>query len=281
MKVLGVVAILTLLSCSAYSQQPGSRRNHFRDFVTRLPEVDKVELLTVTPLQTDDLAKVDCSGTEVLCGAGSFPLSINAVKTESGSDASRIAALWRKLKRGEPGHCFAPDHVLRFIHGNKLLLATEVCLYCSQITIPSEGVVSISGSMEALYNLREVLIPDSSRELTFAAFKREMMPHVGREITIIGVLESGKLGWLIPFRGWQVYLYARSINDLVSMNELGRFECHTVKATGTLRYFPEPPPPAKTARPEGRAPEHFYLDVGEAKVFSLTSPHSKRSQRKL
>jgi hypothetical protein len=118
-----------------------------------------------------------------------------------------------------------------------------------------------------------------NRASSFESFKQEMMPQVGKQITVVGILKSGKLGWLVTFKDWGVYIYAVKDSDISKMNDLNRFEGHTVEVTGTLRYFPEPPPP-KSERVEAIPPEHFYFDVAEAKVMSLNRPRPRRSNRR-
>ena len=35
----------------------------------------------------------------------------------------------------------------------------------------------------------------------FENFRREMMPQVGKKISVVGILTSAKLGWLVTFKG--------------------------------------------------------------------------------
>ena len=51
------------------------------------------------------------------------------------------------------------------------------------------------------------------RSSDFACFKRKMMPKVGRKIAIAGVLSSAKLGWIVRFDNWGVYIYAVQTNE--------------------------------------------------------------------
>ena len=118
-----------------------------------------------------------------------------------------------------------------------------------------------------------------NRASGFDNFKREMMPQVGKKITVVGVLNPGKLGWFVAFKDWGVYIRSIKGSDIPKTNDLNHFEGQTVEVTGTLRYFPKPPPP-KSDRIEAIAPEHFYFDVAEARVVSLTSPRSRRSKRR-
>jgi hypothetical protein len=112
---------------------------------------------------------------------------------------------------------------------------------------------------------------------SFENFKREMMPQVSKKITVVGVLKFGKLGGLVDFKEWGVYIYAVKDSDISKMNGLNRFYDHTVQVTGTLRYF-EPVLP-KSDRIEAIPPEHFFFDVAEARVISLNPPRSRRSKR--
>jgi len=112
------------------------------------------------------------------------------------------------------------------------------------------------------------------RDSRFGNFKREMMPQLGKKITVVGVLKSGKLGWLVAFKGWGVYIYPINDSSISMMNDINRFEGRMVEVSGTLRYFPEPPPPASD-RVEAIIPEHFYFDVAEARTVSLNPPRSR------
>ena len=95
-----------------------------------------------------------------------------------------------------------------------------------------------------------------------------MMPKVGKKITVVGKLASAKLGWLVTLKNGGVYIYAVKESDNPKMGDLNRSEGQTVEATGTLRYHEGSP----SARPdEASVPDHFFLDVAEAKVTVLQS----------
>ena len=107
-----------------------------------------------------------------------------------------------------------------------------------------------------------------SRNSGFAKFKRHMMPKVGKKITVVGVLTSAKLGWLVTFKKWGVYIYAVKDSDNPKMSDLNRYNGQTVEATGTLRYHEG----SASARSDVAAvPEHFFFDVAEASV-KVSSP---------
>jgi len=116
-----------------------------------------------------------------------------------------------------------------------------------------------------------------SSPATFPSFKRDMMPKVLTEISVEGILGRGKLGWWVTYNDWPIYIYETRQSDFAKMNDLNRFEGHTVRITGTLRYFPEQPPVHKE-KPAAVPPEHFYFDVAEVKVISLSPPSSKPLQ---
>ncbi len=107
------------------------------------------------------------------------------------------------------------------------------------------------------------------RTSDFACFKRKMMPQVGREITVEGTLASAKLGWIVAFDQWGVYVYATNASDRDRMKTLDGFNGQSVKVTGTLRY-------AAGSLAEGSeaatVPEHFFFDIAEAKVFAAPPP---------
>src|SRR5258707_10212096 len=107
------------------------------------------------------------------------------------------------------------------------------------------------------------------RTSDFACFKRKMMPRAGREITVEGTLASAKLGWIVAFDQWGVYVYATRASDRDSMKTLDGFNGQSVKVTGTLRY-------AAGSRAEGSeaatVPEHFFFDIAEAKVIATPPP---------
>jgi hypothetical protein len=281
MKRMTYIAVIVIaLAGTGYSQRKNTDRDDFHDFVSALPHVNRVDLLKINFLQTDNIKNINCARTDLICGAHRFPLIIRESKTLSGEDAARFSVIWRKLKRGDIWRgCFSPDHVLRFYSDNNLLLETELCLICHQVKLPKGGVINIDGDMEAFDSLEDILMPDSARVTAFESFKRELMPVVNQQVTIIGILGVGKLGLLIPFREWDVYIYARKESDIAKLNALNRFSCHVVKVIGRLRYHPQQPPPPQSAIPVSLVPEHFYLDVGEAKVMSVYSPAPKRVKR--
>jgi len=102
---------------------------------------------------------------------------------------------------------------------------------------------------------------------SFSDFKQEFMPQVGKKITVEGTLESAKLGWLVSFRGWGIYIHANRSADIAKMNLLNKFSENEVSVTGTLQYFPEPKVPPGDLH-VAVAPEHFFFDVAEAKVIA-------------
>ncbi len=103
------------------------------------------------------------------------------------------------------------------------------------------------------------------RSSDFACFKRKMVPKVGRKITVAGALSAAKLGWIVRFDDWGVYMYAVQTNDTAKMNAFAPFEGQTIKVAGTLRYSAGS---ASTRSDEAIVPEHFYFDLADAKIIS-------------
>jgi hypothetical protein len=104
------------------------------------------------------------------------------------------------------------------------------------------------------------------------------MPKVGKTITVEGVLQSAKLGWLVAFNEWGIYLYSTDNKHSPALNSLDRFSGMNVKVTGTLRYFPKPTVPSGEVV-YAVPPEHFFFDVADAKV-TLSEPSIKEVLRK-
>jgi hypothetical protein len=103
------------------------------------------------------------------------------------------------------------------------------------------------------------------RSSDFACFKRKMMPKVGNKVTVVGILASAKLGWIVTFEKWGVYIYGVQDSDISKMKALDSFNGQTIKATGTLRYSPGSRSPRTDV---ASVPEHFFFDVAEVKVIS-------------
>ena len=103
------------------------------------------------------------------------------------------------------------------------------------------------------------------RSSDFACFKRKMMPKVGRKIAVAGVLSSAKLGWIVRFDNWGIYIYAVQAGDASKMSAFAPFEGQTIKVSGTLRHSAGS---GSTRADEAFVPEHFYFDLAEASVIS-------------
>jgi hypothetical protein len=114
--------------------------------------------------------------------------------------------------------------------------------------------------------------PAQQTPVPFDQFKKELMPKVGKTISISGVLESAKLGWLVVYNGWGVYIYPTRATDESKMGNLNRFSQKPVHVVGTLHHFKTKNSPSGPQ--EAVPPEHFYFDVAEARV---DDPQAKRS----
>jgi hypothetical protein len=269
-----VVMFVCFLSPATHAQSNRKRTNPFRKFVKALPAVDKVEVMVVTPLATDEVESVDCSRPGFVCAPDSFPYEISATKTLVGEDADRISARWRKLERDylhNDDKCLVPDHMLRFFQGDKLLLESQVCTFCRKITLPTLGVVSVASSNDApYYHFQNLLMPDSRFEQSRDNFKREMLPRVGQQFTVIGMLLTNlKSGMAVRYGDGEIYL--RGIN-IARENKLINLGCHTaIKVTGTLRRHQESPVQTGNVIYQ-TLPEHFYFEKPNIQVLRVENP---------
>jgi hypothetical protein len=280
--IIPLTALVLVLSFSAgQSQTKRTQNDPFRKFVTTLPAVNRIEILSVNTFQTEDAKTVDCTQPDVVCRPGLFPLKITETRKIEGAEAIKVGRLWRNLKRGDPyGGCFLPSHILRFYGNDQLILDSVFCL-CGRITLPNIGVVGVLGSMENWYRFRALATPDldMDRDQRFADHKRELLPQVGKRITIIGVLDHAKLGPMVTFKGWPVYVYATKDSDFEKEKSIFQLPCQIVSLTGTLRYFPEPTPRDHAERAVAVPPEHFYFDIADVTVHTVSKPLPKRAKR--
>ncbi|HEV7842650.1 MAG TPA: hypothetical protein VGO69_03095, partial [Pyrinomonadaceae bacterium] len=139
MKVaIGAVAILFLaVCCPARAQQNHSESDSYREYVTELPAAERVEILAVGWIATDEWRNVDCTKPDVLCYLPhKFPSKILASKMLAGEEANIASMLWRRLKPGNGAGCFSPAYVLRFYTHGEILLTAEVCFHCCNIALP-------------------------------------------------------------------------------------------------------------------------------------------------
>ena len=132
------------------SQGNGRARDPFSQFVKKLPAVDRVEVIAVHPLLSEDLKNADCTRSGLVCAPDSYPYEIGAVKSLVGDEANNFAVLWRALERATlyyDDRCLVPDHVLRFFQGDRILLESQICTLCRKVTLPTIGVVSVEGTL--------------------------------------------------------------------------------------------------------------------------------------
>jgi len=112
----------------------------------------------------------------------------------------------------------------------------------------------------------------------FAKFKSAMMPKVDQKITVVGTLNDGKQGFWLAFNNWGAYIYAANESGIAKANGLyAHFRRgQTVKVTGTLRHFAEPPATAHEepqARSVQRPHEHFFFDAAEVEMSVDSQGH--------
>src|SRR5467141_113971 len=133
--------------------------------------------------------------------------------------------------------------------------------HCEPLLVNMKTQLRITSTFAALILSTTVIAAASPkcRSSDFACFKRKMMPQVGRKITIVGMLASAKLGWIVTFEHWGVYVYNSHESDSARMKTLDSLNGQRVKLMGTLRYAPGSPSQKADA---ASVPEHFFFDVG-------------------
>jgi hypothetical protein len=266
-------------TANVFSQGTRSATIAFRQFVKRLPDVDRVEVIAVNPLLTDDIKNANCTRPGLLCAPDTYPYEIGEVKNLVGDEAKSFATLWRALVRNREQNnlCLTPDHVLRFFQGERMLLESQVSTFGRQVTLPGIGVVNLDGS-STLHLFQEAVMPRSSIQRSSENFKREMMSKVGSKLTVTGLIVDRKQWTLaISYRDGDIRLV--DVN-LTRVNELINLGCHTaIKVTGTLDYYPGPEPQAGGVI-EQRVYEHFYFRAPQIEVVRIESPRKLKPPRK-
>jgi hypothetical protein len=97
-------------------------------------------------------------------------------------------------------------------------------------------------------------------------FERQMLPKVGRKLSMEGTIMPGKFGPLLTADHWTgVHIITTTTNsaDFAKLNTIRRLENHLLKVVGILhrvhRAGPRPPSDPNVAG----VPEFFYFDVAE------------------
>ena len=89
----------------------------FRAYTRNLPAVTKIELQQITKHD----GQVQILSSKILVD----------------DEAEQFAKLWRRLKRGSGAGCFVPAYDVKFYSGESLVLDTEVCFGCDNLTLPN------------------------------------------------------------------------------------------------------------------------------------------------
>jgi hypothetical protein len=116
-------------------------------------------------------------------------------------------------------------------------------------------------------------VPGPNDDPRFAKFKREMMPKVGRKVTVVGTADrNGKEPYFLAFGNWGAYIDAANeskAKDLQAHFRSGQ----RVKVTGTLGYFPDQ---HSTREDVQVPPEHFFIVVDEITIVPQSRPAPKQ-----
>ena len=103
------------------------------------------------------------------------------------------------------------------------------------------------------------------------AFKKKMMPSVGKVVTVTGELSVGKISEFVGTDdGGAVYIRTPKSTDIQKGEELYRqFHRKRIAVTGKLQFADEvvPKNPDGSIRTDvTRIPEHFYMDIADAAI---------------
>ena len=281
-KLAGLTLLLLLMGCypSITRAQRTPSPNPFRRYVTRLPAVDTIQVTELKPVLTDNLKDVDCKQAGLVCAPDLFPYQLGAVKTLNGKEAVAVSEMWRAQHRhySSSNHdCLTPDYLLRFFKADKLLLETQVCALCHEITLPGLGVVRVEGPFrDPYFNLQNWLLPNAALERRQQIFTEKMMPKVGQEMSMIGLVNLSKDVYL----AYDDWLIGMERVDLPKINELLNLGCHTaVKVTGVLQHYT--PPNSDRPIVVQMPPDHFYFDRPQIEVLRVEKPRRpKRRHQK-
>jgi hypothetical protein len=271
----GTLLVILLSAAAGIAQTSGRKLDSFRKFVTRLPDIDKLEIVEVKPVLTDDLAQLQCNRGGLICAPDNFPYQPGSKRTLVGAEAKKFVRVWRSLtldRLAPRSKCLTPDYVLRFFKADNLILETQVCALCHKITLPTVGVVSVEGSKKyPYYNLQDALLPDRELRRRWQSFKEKMMLRAGKQLSLVGLI-TGKAVLSIEYDDWDVYL---SGVDLEQVNILNNLACHTaVKVTGILQYY-SAPNTGNSPIAQQRPPDHFYFDRPQIEVVRTNGRYAR------
>ncbi len=96
---------------------------------------------------------------------GKDQVRVLASKILLNDEAKQFTKVWRGLKRGVGAGCFVPAYQLKFYSNDQLLLETDVCFHCHNLTLPNGGLFEHWGfdadgkSGQALLKSLKALLP--------------------------------------------------------------------------------------------------------------------------
>jgi hypothetical protein len=114
-------------------------------------------------------------------------------------------------------------------------------------------------------------------------FERQMLPKVGRKISMVGTIVAGKFGPLLTADRWTgVYIITTKTNsaDFAKLDAISRLEDRILKVVGVLRRVhhagPRPPSDPSVAG----VPQFFYFDVSEISYSEVKVNGNEKQQTK-
>jgi hypothetical protein len=135
-------AVETYVVAESWEPEKGSL---FFKYTRQLPDVTRVKLRLIR----NDKDQVRILASTILLN----------------DEAAQFAKVWRGLKRGVGAGCFVPAYQLKFYSNDKLLLETDVCFHCHNLTLLNDGLFEHWGfdadgkSGQALLNSLKALLP--------------------------------------------------------------------------------------------------------------------------
>jgi hypothetical protein len=114
-------------------------------------------------------------------------------------------------------------------------------------------------------------------------FERQMLPKIGRKISMVGTIMPGKFGPLLTADHWTgVYIITTTTNnaDFAKLNTIARLEDHALKVVGVLHRVHRAKPRPTSDPSVAGVPEFFYFDVAEISFSEVKVKGNEKQQPK-
>ncbi len=119
----------TVRAAEEWGAEPNST---FHKLITALPDIEKVELFYYRGKKRDPFYEdAPPPGADRQFG---MLVDVISSKTLISTEAKSFASMWRKLLRGSGAGCLAPAYRVRFYADNKMILESDLCFHCHNLT---------------------------------------------------------------------------------------------------------------------------------------------------